>query len=47
VGRVLFVADQNVADPVFVFVEFIVYEQNRASGIAENGIHALFNQGFD
>jgi hypothetical protein len=47
VGGVLFVADEDMAYLVTVFVEFVVYVQNRSAGIAENGIYSLLNQRFN
>jgi hypothetical protein len=42
-GRVLFVAHQYVPDAIPLFVKFVIYKQDRPTGITEHGIHTLFD----
>jgi hypothetical protein len=46
-SRVLLMAYQNVPEPVFMAVQFIVNKQDRAARVAENGINALLNKRLD
>ena len=46
-GSALLVGGQHVADSVRIFVQLIVQIQNRAAGVAEQGIHALLDQDLD
>ena len=46
-GSALLVGGQHVADSVRIFVQLIVKIQNRAAGVAEQGIHALLDQDLD
>ena len=44
VGRALLVGGQIVIDLTFIIVELIIEIENGAAGIAEDGIHLLFQQ---
>jgi hypothetical protein len=46
VTRVLLVGGQHVADFVRVFIKAVVDVENRAAGIAEKHVNALFYEGF-
>ena len=46
VGRALLVGGENMGDLPMV-IEGIIYVENGAAGIAEHGIHVLFQQTFD
>jgi hypothetical protein len=47
VGGVLLVAYQYVPYTLTAFEQFIIDKQNRPAGIAEHGIHPLFDEGFN
>ena len=47
VGGALLMGGQDVPDPVGIFIQLVVQVQNRAAGIAKNGIHALLGQHLD
>jgi hypothetical protein len=46
-GRVLLVTHQNVANPLPLFVEFIVNMENRRPRISKDRIHPQLNESFD
>ena len=43
-GRPLFMGSQNMPDLIPVFIQFIIYVQDRSARISEYGVHALFFQ---